>query len=346
MKLIIHNFYGRSAPSGENEVVRQKKREFTFRHFKFSDSVQKRGLSVFLWAILWRKNKALMKLIRGNSNELQVVEIHNTFPALGLSFIRFIPYSIRVRVYLHNFRYIAPCGVLMDRSGKSCHLCVTNMKAGLSKSLRQGCYRSSRLLTLFIHLKNYYYRAAGVFQRIDEVVTFSDYHLRAISPSLRPTCKQIIVSNSVTYLQNVARNSDTIDGSVVYMGRLSAEKGVVQLMSQWQDHVELPPLIIYGAGADQRVVAEIANNSSNLKYMGFADVEEKRKALSRCVAIIIPSVCAEGYPVSLAEAVSLRIPVIVNDVEPLASHCADLKHLKIDVDNLNPVSIIEFLSDA
>lgn len=343
MKLIIHNFYGRFVPSGENELVRSKKKLFSKKIFRFSDIFYtKKNKFLILYSAL-KYQKKIVKNINSD-NKISYIEIHNTFPLINLFFLKKLKNKLKINLYLHNFRMAAPCGYLMTPANKSCDLCLHSRKKGFIKSLYLKCYRNSFFLTLASHIINNLHRVFGVYKHISQVTTFSEYHSLTIKRYLDEDCEINLISNKVNYLKDVKRNNHKKSNNVVFMGRLSSEKGILELAKFWSKNPHLPDLHIYGKGHLQNKLNEIANMCINIEMKGYADLEMKKKIYSECNALIIPSICAEGYPVTLSEAVELKIPVIVNNVEPLVNHCKDIDHLVIDLNQLDSVKLFNYLN--
>ena len=98
----------------------------------------------------------------------------------------------------------------------------------------------------------------------------------------------------------------------VYIGRLSEEKGILQLLDAIAptNHI----LHIYGTGPLQDVIEQYANMYPHIVYNGFQSPEVLHDALSEAKALIVPSICYEGMPMTVLEAFALGIPIIASDI--------------------------------
>ena len=95
----------------------------------------------------------------------------------------------------------------------------------------------------------------------------------------------------------------------VFIGRLTAEKGVTVLMEAWKASSarETNELVIAGDGPERDVV--IAASGSNVRYEGFVDSVRVHQLLDEAAIVVIPSLCYEGFPRLVAEAFERGRPV-------------------------------------
>lgn len=96
----------------------------------------------------------------------------------------------------------------------------------------------------------------------------------------------------------------------LYIGRLSAEKGIDVLLKAFAGNGL--PLTIIGDGPlrDDVLVAKAANPF--ITWMGYQGKEVIDEQLHQCNALIMPSVCYEGMPLTIVEAFAAGTPVITS----------------------------------
>ncbi|MDX1460886.1 MAG: glycosyltransferase, partial [Xanthomonadales bacterium] len=102
---------------------------------------------------------------------------------------------------------------------------------------------------------------------------------------------------------------------VVYIGRLSPEKGVRELIGAFEDLARTGPVItlrIAGSGTLEESVRSAAGRVETIEYVGFADPELKRELLEWADLVIVPSQCDEGFGLVAAEAIAAGTPVVVS----------------------------------
>jgi len=99
---------------------------------------------------------------------------------------------------------------------------------------------------------------------------------------------------------------------VVYIGRLSQEKGVEVLLKAWERLRSPISLVIVGDGPLRpRLEAEAsARNLANITFAGYQDRTTIFAALRNAAALVVPSLCYEGLPMTIVEAFACGTPVI------------------------------------
>jgi hypothetical protein len=168
--LLVHNFYGSSAPSGENQVFEAEKlllQEMGHEVTDFSrhsDEIRSQGTwGVVRGALATPWNPWMTRAVKEAVSNFQpdVVHVHNTFPLISPGIFHAIgPRAARV-LTLHNYRLFCPAAIPM-RGGRVCTDCLDMRSAW--PALRYGCYRDSRVATLPLAIKR---RHASCFGHLD-----------------------------------------------------------------------------------------------------------------------------------------------------------------------------------
>jgi glycosyltransferase involved in cell wall biosynthesis len=95
----------------------------------------------------------------------------------------------------------------------------------------------------------------------------------------------------------------------VFIGRLSAEKGVSRLVAAWaRSRVrDTQRFVVVGDGPERDTV--IAAAETNVRYEGLVGVDRVRQLLDEAAIIVIPSLWDEGFPRVVAEAFERGRPI-------------------------------------
>ena len=115
------------------------------------------------------------------------------------------------------------------------------------------------------------------------------------------------------------RRIGVIDESIklVYFGRVSREKGLVEFCKSYILNVSLNVEInIYGEGDDRILSAlkELESSSISFVFHGYKSRNDFFMELPSYDAFFLPSIWVENAPLSIIEAAACGLPVIVNDL--------------------------------
>ena len=173
MKILrVHNFYGSTAPSGENQVF-EDEGELLEAHghdiysfTRHSDQIRKAGFVGSLRGALsttWNPWMARAIVAISKSWKPDVVHVHNTFPLISPSIFHALSGKGVARVLtLHNYRLFCSAAIPM-RNGKVCTACLD--RRTVLPALQHGCYRNSRIATAPLALNVALHRAARTWTK-------------------------------------------------------------------------------------------------------------------------------------------------------------------------------------
>jgi glycosyltransferase involved in cell wall biosynthesis len=117
------------------------------------------------------------------------------------------------------------------------------------------------------------------------------------------------------FVSDFAEAPATKQGYALYLGRLSAEKGLTTLLTGARSVPELP-LKIAGTGPLEvdlrRAVRE--PGMDHIKLVGHVAGEAKRHLIAEALCTVVPSEWYENFPLSVVESLALGTPVIASQV--------------------------------
>ena len=103
----------------------------------------------------------------------------------------------------------------------------------------------------------------------------------------------------------------------LFVGRLEKLKGVQDLIRLFADYREAP-LLILGDGTYRSVLQEQARSLDHVKFLGRVHPSQVGQLYRRAIAVLVPSLCYEVFPLIAAEALSHGTPVIARRIGALA----------------------------
>ena len=254
-----------------------------------------------------------------NRHDLWV--IHNVFPALSPA-VYGVAQELGVPIvhYLHNYRLSCANGYFLNH-GQPCQRCA---QGNFFPALATGCWRDSRAISGWMGLILQGMRTHDVFRQVRRWVTPSEnqknIHLRMGLPASR-------VDVVPYYLE--AGNSvpcPTPEGAVLYLGRLSPEKGVEVLLRAWSKlSPKGRPLWIAGTGPEEDSLHKLAAELklANVHWLGFVPRQKQPELWSQTAFSVIPSIWHEPYPLSFMEAWKNGRPFIGSRIGAMAEVLAD-----------------------
>lgn len=306
--VLVHSFYSDGMPSGENDAVLQQFSSLQSHGFDVSlvstDAEQAVGLSPLGLA------RTALRVASGyGKNPLReivsfapdIVHVHNLFPSWGESWLRAL--EVPFVVTLHNFRAICANGTLL-REGNFCFECP---EKGQQRGVLHSCYRGSSMATLPIALRNQMpLSARPVVSEASKLVTLSKRSRGLFEEAGVPTRKLETIPNFwVDQAGSADMYSSSIRNGWVYLGRLSNEKGLGQLLEHWPSGEVLR---IFGDGPLRPYVESMEN--SNIVFEGFRPPEAIRGVLAESEGLIFPSLAVENSPLSYIQALSVGTPTL------------------------------------
>jgi len=311
--LMVHNFY--QIGGGEHTVFANEKRllsenghylvEYTRDNAELNKSKIKKLLLPFSSIFSFKTYREVKKIIK--REKIDIVHCHNTFPLISPS-VYYAARKCKVPVVqtIHNFRFLCPNGVFY-RDGHTCEDCLNK---GLSCSLKNRCYRNSKIQTLVVVNMLRFHRLIGTYKKINYIFltdfnkTKYDYLLKgqAVGEYIKPNFEYIDLPEKVDECKDI----------YVFIGRLEENKGIRFLLESWKKIDK--ELFIFGDGTYKNEVEDASVNYPNIHYLGFKPQNEVFEYIARAKALIFPSEWYEGFPMSLIEAFALETPVLCADI--------------------------------
>jgi glycosyltransferase involved in cell wall biosynthesis len=239
-----------------------------------------------------------------------VAHVHNTWFAMSPSVLPALRRAgVPVVMTLHNYRLLCANGMLF-RDGRPCEDCIgTHPWHGL----RHRCYRDSALQslpaagTIALHsLLGTWRREVSLFLALNE---FS--RARFVSGGLPP--ERIHVKPNFVTDPGSRTVPNSASPSILYVGRLVAEKGVGVLLEAWRRAaVGSLELVIVGDGPMRPALQRLA--VPGVRFAGRLPAEEARRRMLAARALVLPSLSYEGQPMAALEALAAGVPVLASDI--------------------------------
>ncbi|WP_053367823.1 glycosyltransferase family 4 protein [Bacillus sp. FJAT-27245] len=243
-----------------------------------------------------------------------IAHVHNIYPIISPLVYKVLhENNIPIVQTLHNYRFICPNG-LMYNNNKICRKCLdTN---NLYNCFYDKCYRNNYLESFwYADIISQAYKK-GYFEKVDKFIALNPFMKNIMISKGFPENKLSVIPNFVDEkeIESVKKKD-----YFLFIGRLSEEKGVIQLVKSMEHLINIE-LKIVGEGP---LESEIKNyikerNLENITLVGFKKGYEKNLLISESKGLIVPSQWYENFPTVVLEALSLGTLVIGSDIGGLS----------------------------
>ena len=258
---------------------------------------------------IWnRKTVEAVKLLIA-LERIDVVHVHNTLPLVSPS----VYYAARaegipVVQTLHNYRLFCPSAVCV-RNERPCTSCLGADVPW--PAIRHACYRGSRMATGAVAAMLVAHRMLGTWQNaVDTYIAPTDFARRLFISAGLPAGRILVKPHFVEPYPGVGAHRGD---NVLYVGRLSKEKGVQTLLDAWTGRPGLPPLTIVGDGPLAPIVADAAARTNNITWLGAQAPDAVHRLMRDARCLVFPSITFETFGQVIAEAFATGMPVIAAD---------------------------------
>ncbi len=325
--VLAHNHYGSEAPSGENAVFEAERRLLEERGHRVvpferhSDTLRSRGLpGLVAGAVSTPWNAASGRALRAllERERPDVLHVHNPFPLLSPAVFhaaRGLP--VATVWTLHNYRPFCAAATLL-RDGKPCTECIDRGSA--APGLLHGCYRGSRLATAPLAAMIELMRRAGTLRdEVDAFVVLTDFQRELVVRAGIPAARIHVKANFHPAPPAPVPWSGR-EPRVLYAGRLGPEKGVRVLLDAWSLWPDAPLLEIAGDGPERAALEERVRHhrlGDRVRFLGQLPQPEVERRLAGARVLAVPSLCFEGFPLTVRDAFAAAVPVVASRIGAL-----------------------------
>jgi glycosyltransferase involved in cell wall biosynthesis len=316
--LLLHNRY--QLPGGEDQVfaaegdLLEAHGHRVARYTAHNDQVAGMSRYALARATVW--NQAVYRELRAliRSERPQIAHFHNTLPLISpAAYYAAQAEGVPVVQTLHNYRLLCP-NALFFRDGRVCEDCLG--KSFPWPGVAHACYRESRPASGTVATMLSTHRALGTWKgAVNVYVALTEFARQKFVEGGLPPERIVVKPNFVHPDPGMGQGSGDY---VLYVGRLSKEKGLDTLLAAREQFGMDVPLNLVGEGPLAPQVAEAARRKQ-LEWLGQLPKDQVLELMKEAKALIFPSVWYEGFPMVIAEAYAVGLPVIASDLGSMSS---------------------------
>jgi glycosyltransferase involved in cell wall biosynthesis len=249
-----------------------------------------------------RKMLALLKKIKPD-----IVHLNNFAHQISPSILDAIKeYNIPTVMTMHDYKLVCPAYSLYSK-GKTCEKCQLGRyyKCFINRCTKGSFFKSLvNVAEMYLH-----HNILRIYDMVDIYISPSRF--------LKEKVEAMSFKGDIVYLPNCVHLNEFQSAhgwkekSIIYLGRLSQEKGVGTLIEAMKGITNIR-LKIIGDGPLKNDLKEKVRceGIGNIEFLGYRSGENLHDEIKRSMFIVIPSECYENNPRAVIEGFALGKPAI------------------------------------
>ncbi len=238
-----------------------------------------------------------------------IVHLNNFQRQLSVSIIEPIKKrNIPIVFTAHDVQAICPAITMMDNDKNICERCIGGK---YSNCIKKKCNKGSTLKSVIGAIEGKYYRNKKIYtEKIDKIISPSEFYKSKFIEDGVQAEKVVAMHNFVDIEQYDVELQD--DGYALYIGRLSKEKGILNLINAFAK-LDSGKLYIAGEGPEKDNIEKFIkenNLEQRVELLGFLSKEEVIDWTRKCRFTVVPSIWYENCPYSVMETLAIGKPVV------------------------------------
>lgn len=239
-----------------------------------------------------------------------VAHVHNVFPLLTPAVYPALQrHGIPVVQTVHNFRLLCPNGLFYINE----HICQQCQERSFFSAVRNRCMQRSFLVSAaYAAAVGMAWKRGIIPNGIDRYIALNHFFAQRLIAAGVPGSRVRVLGN---FTPERLHNVPPKENYVLFLGRLSREKGIRTLMAAWKN-ITGSLLRIAGSGPLRDEIARWAESMGrgSVELLGHVTGDAKRALIRGAKCLVVPSEWYENFPLSIVEALSQGTPVVASDL--------------------------------
>lgn len=255
-----------------------------------------------------------------------IVHLNNFQRQLSASIITPInKKNIPIVYTAHDLQAVCPAISMLDNNKKICEKCINGK---YKNCIKNKCIKNSKLKSILGAIEAKYYDNQKIYtKKIDKIITPSNFLKNKLVEKGIDSSKINVLNNFINIREDYKTENDTGDYAL-YFGRLSIEKGIINLIESFKD-IDGHKLLIAGTGPEEENIKRLIKENkleNKIELLGFLQKETMQDYIKKARFIIVPSICYDNFPYSILEAQVMGKPVIGAKIGGIPELIEDMKN--------------------
>jgi glycosyltransferase involved in cell wall biosynthesis len=281
-----------------------------------------KALAAFRAVYSLRSRKQVTQLL--DEHQPDVVHVHNLFPLLSPAvYDACRDRQVPVVQTLHNYRLACPKAMFF-RDNQVCEVCLEARSPW--SAVKYGCYRESKAQSAVVATMLTVHNWRQTWQqRVDAFITLTEFQKGKLVQAGLPVDRVHVKPNFLALSTQLAVVPPS-EPFVLFVGRLSEEKGIGVAIAAYQADPDLAKLKIVGDGPQRQALEQqvlALGLGHKIEFLGFQDKPQVLTLMQQAQALIFPSIWYEGFPLTIVEAFGCGLPPIVSRLGSMAEIVQD-----------------------
>lgn len=259
-----------------------------------------------VWSL--EAQRDIRKIIR--ETRPQLMHVQNSFPLVSPSiYYAASAENVPIIQSLRNYRLVCP-NAIFYRDDRICEDCMGRRFAW--PGILHACYRGSRAGSATVAAMQTIHGVLGSWSRkVDHFVSLSEFGRNKMIQSGLPADR---ISVKPNFVYPDPGPSEDEREFILFVGRLSEEKGIQTMLRAWEQVHDRIPLVIAGRGPESDSVARAAERLDGVTWLGGQTIDNIYDLMGRARAVLFPSEWYETFGRVAIEAYARSTPVIASNL--------------------------------
>ncbi len=319
--LVAHNYYqqagGEDGVFHDETALLEEHGHDVLRYAVRNDEIEgasRFGKLAVAAGSVWNRKayRRMRSTIRDHNSE--VVHVHNTLPLLSPAIYHAAhAEGAAVVQTLHNFRILC-AGALLYRDGRVCEDCIG--KRFSLHGIRHKCYRESASASAAVATSTAFHWIARTWtQTVDRYISMTEFGKSRFVAGGLPADRIVVKPH---FVRNAPGRGVGDGDYFLFVGRLTADKGVHTLLDAWRRQTSGKRLLIAGDGPAMAALTDETRGMEGVELLGRQPADQVLDLMRGASAVVVPSLWYETFGRVITESFACGTPVIVSDIGAIA----------------------------